>query len=515
MTLACVVAALVFSGDLNRDEQWLLGGAAGGTLLGILVGRAAARRAWLWGPLIGVLATCGAASLLQLGLPEDFSKLSPSAQEYAAENYYPILLASVAIGLTIVAATTAVYLLLVALLSMNPRTWSRRQRRGAVLAAVIAGATFLVVWFGDRVHDPHAWRPKRVIVLPKRVKPLPDLGMHWIKHELVLSPTGKWIAIANYDVATSGMTGGFLTTWIYRADGCECPATLARTLRKASSVAFSPDERQVAFCEPSDWPDLHLVQLADGSETATWRRRYELGDETHWLGSGQIAMTWTREATANPGPPGYSVLEVIDPTTGSLLRARNGQQVITVSARFGYEYRRDWTQVLVCDAASGEEIKTVSSGHRDRPIGGMLGLLPDYPFEASLDLDYAFTTSESWEERYCLLDLKDGSRRPLQETPAAFTRSNQLLTYTGFPAAYWRTPDPWDWRCEVPLVMRCYRLLQTGRVRAIDPASGAELAHTAPTWGLIQRLALSHDGSTMAVLTERRVYVYDVPEGFR
>ena len=65
MTLACVVAALAFSGDLNRDEQWLLGGAAGGTLLGILVGRSAARRAWLWGPLIGVLATCGAASIMR------------------------------------------------------------------------------------------------------------------------------------------------------------------------------------------------------------------------------------------------------------------------------------------------------------------------------------------------------------------------------------------------------------------------------------------------------------------
>jgi hypothetical protein len=324
MTLACVVAALVFSGDLSRDEQWLLGGAAGGTLLGILVGRAAARRAWLWGPMIGVLATCGAASLLQLGLPEDFASLPALEQERAAENYYPMQLASLAIGLVIVAVTTAAEWLLVALFALNPRAWSPRQRRGGVLTVLIAGVAILVVRFGDRVSDPQAWRPKRVIVLPERVRPMPDLGLSWIKHDLVLSPTGQWIAVANCDVVDSSPVAAFQTAWVYRVDGSPCPPILTQSLRRASSIAFSPDERQVAFCDPSDWPDLHLVQLADGSETATWRRRYELAGETHWLASGDLAITWTRQATENPGPPGYSVIQLIDPATGNVLREKNG-----------------------------------------------------------------------------------------------------------------------------------------------------------------------------------------------
>jgi hypothetical protein len=174
--------------------------------------------------------------------------------------------------------------------------------------------------------------------------------------------------------------------------------------------------------------------------------------------------------------------------------------------------------VHVCDAVSGEKIKTVSSGHQDRPIAGLSGRLPDYPFEVSPNLDYAFTTTEfHWgnDERYCLLDLNDQSSRPLHETPAAFTRSGKMLTYGGVSEPDWPRPGTWDWLTQVPLVSRCHVALQTDRVRAIDPASGQELAHTAATWGRIQRLALSHDGATMAVLTERRVYVYDMPEGFR
>jgi hypothetical protein len=81
----------------------------------------------------------------------------------------------------------------------------------------------------------------------------------------------------------------------------------------------------------------------------------------------------------------------------------------------------------------------------------------------------------------------------------------------------WAGPrvDSLVWLVRVPFGYRLRTWLERPAICFIDPATGKEAARTRPLWSQPDDIAISFDGSRMAVINLEGVYIYDVPAELR
>lgn len=494
-TLACVLTALMFQWEWTADEFRMLGLSCGGALLGMLLSRLWGGRGWDLALGLGLVGTVVGICLLSryhLDLQLQPSDPAFNGAVLAMEDS-PILLALVTlpIGLVLAVCAIGIQLAAMAILAVRPHDWQQclNGKGAAALAVVVAIAA--VIWNADRIRHPWAW-------------PVRDTIQFRGQSQHRVYPGGVDAVL----LSTDGQLVGIIDAgnWrdrralIYRLNPRQELTPLVNvTPGYGSSVSFSPDGTQVAVIEKDDSGSIRIIDLETGREVRKLALTGFRFRDICWLPGNQIAVMF--DSTPQRGDDPQS-LRLIHAETGESLRTIDSHP--TMDERLGCEYHIDGTHLQVSSLETGEIMAQIDVTNERFRICN-LHMHPTFRFHASPDLRFAFTNA--WGG---LIKLKENDIVWFPATPLAFTSGNQIVTVADNPRSF-----DGLFPGSAPFLSRLLSQLDWDRVIIRDSENGEELARTSAVRGDINRATLSRDGSTLAVATDRCVYIFDVPKEYR
>lgn len=489
-TLACLAVGLVFGPTWYECERWLFGSATFGALAGILLNRFRGGKSWPLAVALGIAAV----SIGVICFPTTFVShvvLDPQAA-YPGSSWDPICakVATAALGVILSLLVVASHLLLRWLTSPTG-FFSAIQRLpwGTGTALATLGAIALFVVNLDFVLNPLAWAPKHVIVIRERSRVVGSgISTCWV----TLSPDGRWLGVT---FSQAHITATFEPlgprTWVYDlAQRPQATEFAGLSPHESYHLAFSPSVDRIAFLDDHSPLRFQITSIASGrtrSIEVPPENLEALQQQTgglDWLDGNHIGIDALSGSLANS----YIVFDI---RSGEIVRSVLDESV-EIETRFRREYHYKTDRVCVYELGSQRLLQEFSLA--DPFDYGVLS--PDGRYHLGFDHLY---------------DLQTDTARAIESSAWGFTRPGQILSTQVLYASLW----PRGWWDYLPIVGRVGEWLERERCVLIDPATGRIIAATRPLPLPIIAHALSDDGSTLALLTDEGVYIYDVPPEFR
>jgi hypothetical protein len=501
LTLACVLLALLLSDALTDEERWLVGPACGSALVGILLARLCSRGAWLAGLVLGTLGAAvvvGREAIPRYGIYQHLLQRAPSRLPDFWTNLTIMTFSGIVAGFALALLSCACF---------HFPLWATRRGESGMLASVrrrprpaagigvVVALLLLGLWQIDAIIWPRGWVPRHTVFLPRL--PQDESNPSMPGSRLALSRRGDWIAIYLSGIRP-GQKGRFKGTLLYRLgdrpEAFELPGIAAEQI-EAPAFSFT-DENGFAFLSyqmATDKPhdQVNIAALASRTILRTVvdpRRSLGTldGDRLDWLPDGAIVHSaWSGGGAV-----------VYDAATGEE-RSKIADDAIYYDARLGHRYHvmadesaRPVTKAIsVVDLVTQQEL----SRHANVLISNA------YCVKASRDGKSILTRGGS----YLGQPPANASQRELW----TYGPGNQLVISGDF--------DDYPWLMQIPFGKRVAAWLNRDALRIVDLETGEELARTRPVASAIDAVALSHDGSRLAVLNLEGVSIYDVPAAFR
>ncbi|MDP7016461.1 MAG: hypothetical protein QGG36_11715, partial [Pirellulaceae bacterium] len=273
--------------------------------LGILVARAARRRAWLSGVVVGTLGGLVAVGiqgqdwLLHLAKLKAEMMTGPEIDE-VRRTYVAAAVLTVVVGALLATIATGCYQQIVWATASGERslasTLRRRPWRSAAVISVIGfagiGAANL-----ELLMAPHSWPPRFRIQLEQIENPVVIRHGIYTFRDGSLSRNGDWLSVETHIPGYGRATG---VSEVYQLDPWPHVVPFSTHPAKVSFVAFDCDKNRIAFVErfgepyqgrPSERHRLRVMDLErQTSETLTDSLRDSDVHSLQWTADGSLLI---------------------------------------------------------------------------------------------------------------------------------------------------------------------------------------------------------------------------------
>jgi hypothetical protein len=488
MTVVACGLGFMLACTWEFNERWMLGLAFGSALVGMLMARCFGRSGWISGLAMGAIG----------GTTSQGMQLFQEASAVAGNVLWPWLSISAAIGLAIALATCLVYRGAMWVSDGSKTGFVAVSRRRPVLAGVMLLSIAMVLgaaWNIDRIVFPGSLAPDYVI------RPIVNgRSIDQFEGILTISHHGSWICLG---AMFEGRNGDMLdqTFFFHLEDRARQTALAAlgdfSQPGRMFVAHFNCDDnrfgytvgRRLRVVDPDQDRELAAIDAIKGDESSGETRRIS------WLPGSRVAIS--RDIYRK------SFLSLFDLSNGGQeIRNEFGEVEYAFDARLNHEYRRENDQVSVYELASGNkltqcEYQTFLSGFKCSPDG-------------------KFSIAEFGE-------IRDEGRQSYLEIGnefCTFTRSGHAIGWERTLALEDGGPnDDYGWRSRkwerrVPFWMRIRKWCWRDRLILVDPTTSRRELCMLPVDNSVTEVVVSHDGSTVAALTESAIYVYRLPEKF-
>lgn len=526
VTLSAVTTMLTTRPGWDAHERWLLGLSLGGALLGMLVARSLGWRAWWLALGLGTLGGCVAVAIRQDWIEMPVKHMSVGRPvDYLATPVSADSMGGISIGLSVALSllAVAVFQAIVWTTTSGEHGLTHAVRRHPRRTCAIAiGLTMAVLATANHefLAAPGAWSPRRRLWL-KEVERRSDYvyGLYTIRTGS-LSCRGDWVLVETY---RAGSDRGSGATDLYRLDP---DPRLVRDFADAERLrygAFDCERDRLAFLATNSTglDSIRVLELEDLSSE-------EIGespshnwpiDSLQWLPGGSIVMHYDHDRIIHgPGQflGGHTRLE----PNGSSWRRHDS--TIRTDYWPGAWWRLEWEAeadaARIVDETTARTIVTLPQPWMQEveayephvrvydttlsPSGRFL-IVGSQIYDLKLRRMCGWS---NWEVEKSKTEV-GGRVAPNYVAPRlyGFTNSDLALCYH-YPRRGWDG---------VPVIRRLASWMSRQPLHLYDPQAGKFVAQTRPLSSVPTSVAVSHDGSRMAVFVDDGVLFYDVPPRFR